>query len=387
MQSDKHIRGRVRRLLDVMAENLLISVMTLVVVFVFVLLPLSFSRFNTAQTMREQYNLMDAYFAISNRIANERPYRYASNEVIVVDIAGIYDRERLADILEMTYMAKPRVLGLDVFFENRNSEEADNRILRVVADQKVVSPVILSQADPEAITSFWNASLPFYMNNIHHNSGFVNVASSGASQTVRAFPKYLSLGKITIPNLDIAIVREASRPSYLKTIERNNDSEYINYSLSSFTSISAESLPYNADLLKDRVVIIGDRSDIADMHLTPLGPRTPGVDIHAMSIATMLEDKYINVMSEFGAWILAFVSIFLLLSILRILKRNSWLSVFCPVIQTLMILVAVFICYMIFVSCGYYVRVVYALLGIGFLDFAYNLYYKIKDVCVKYFSH
>lgn len=361
--------------------------MTLIVVCVFALFPLSLSRFNTAQTMREQYNLMDAYFAISNRIGDERPYRYTSNEVIVVDIANIYDRNELADVIETVCMAEPRVVGLDVFFEEKKDEEADRRIRRSAADQRVISPIILSLGMPEDITSFKGAVLPFYMNDIKDNSGFVNVASSGASQIVRTFPKSLSLGNVDIPNMDIAIVREVSRLSYLKAIERESDVEYINYSLSSFTSISAESLPYNMDLLKDRVVIIGDRADVSDMHVTPLSPRTPGVDIHAMSVATILEEKYINVMSEAGAWILAFVTIFLFLPILRLVKLNSWSSVFCPVIQTLLILISIFFYYIVFASHGYYVKVVYALMGIGFLDFAYNLYYKIKEVCVKLFSH
>ena len=139
-------------------------------------------------------------------------------------------------------------------------------------------------------------------------------------------------------------------------------------------------------MLKNKIVLIGDRGDMSDMHVTPIGARVPGVDIHAMTIATILEGREIDVMSESGAWIFAFLVTMLIIPLMRLLKKNDWTAIFSPVFQTLLIIAAVFICYLIFVSSGYYVRVVYALLAIGFVDLGYNLYLKLKELCVKLLS-
>ena len=153
-----------------------------------------------------------------------------------------------------------------------------------------------------------------------------------------------------------------------------------------YCSFSAASVPYNTDMLKGKIVLVGDRDDSADKHVTAVDARLPGVDIHAMTLATMLDGRYVNVMSEFGAWLLAFFVIFFFLPLIKLAKKNEWTSVFCPVFQTLLIILAIFLCYVIFVSFGYYIRVVYALLGIGFIELGYNLYIKLKGLCVRFFS-
>ena len=77
----KHrIHTKMKQFFQSVADNLAAAVLTLLVVLLFVLFPLSFSRFNTVQTMREQYNLMDTYFMISNHLGQKKPYRPTSSE-------------------------------------------------------------------------------------------------------------------------------------------------------------------------------------------------------------------------------------------------------------------------------------------------------------------
>lgn len=387
MKTGLHKGGNAGRVFKVMADSAAASAMTLIVVLVFILFPLSFSRFNTAQTMREQYNLMDAYFTISNHVGKTHPYHNTSREIVVVDIRDIYDRDTLADLLTTIVSAKPLAVGLDVMFEQRKSERADSVIAAVAALPEVVSPVILSSEDRNEDASFVKASMPFYMTDLKRNAGFVNVAASGASQTCRFFARTLRLGNTHVPNFDLAILRAVSPSAFEDEMDRGTDVEYINYNLSSFSIFSAASVPYNLDLLKGKVVLVGDRGDLADQHVTPVGARVPGVDIHAMTLATMLEDRHVDVMSEFGAWVLAFLVTLAIMPVIRLMRRNEWTSMFYPVLQTLLIVAAVFVCYLIFVSYGYYVRVVYALLAIGFIDFGNNLYLKLKGLCGRLLSH
>lgn len=143
-----------KRLFNVMADNALASAVTLLVVFVFILFPLSFSRFNTAQTMREQYNLMDAYFTISNHVGKSRPYHNTRHDIVIVDIKDIYDRDELADIVSMVVASEPSAVGLDVMFDQRKSERADSVLSALAALPNVVSPVILVSERLETVPLF-----------------------------------------------------------------------------------------------------------------------------------------------------------------------------------------------------------------------------------------
>lgn len=386
MKLKLHIGDKAKRLFKVMADNASASAMTLFVVFVFILFPLSFSRFNTAQTMREQYNLMDAYFTISNHVGKSRPYHNTRHDIVIVDIKDIYDRDELADIVSMVVASEPSAVGLDVMFDQRKSERADSVLSALAALPNVVSPVILVSERLGNGPSFSGATLPFYMSDIRSNAGFVNVATSGATETCRYYTAALKLGNVEVPGFDMALIRTVSPSVYEEVVGRDVFSGFINYSLSSYSVFSADALPYNKDMLKNKIVLIGDRGDMSDMHVTPIGARVPGVDIHAMTIATILEGREIDVMSESGAWIFAFLVTMLIIPLMRLLKKNDWTAIFSPVFQTLLIIAAVFICYLIFVSSGYYVRVVYALLAIGFVDLGYNLYLKLKELCVKLLS-
>ena len=367
-------------------ENLSATAVTMVIVLIFVLFPLSFSRFNTIQTMREQYNLMDTYFSISNHIGQKKPYRPISNQIIIVDIKDVYNRDSLAHLFKSIVSAGPKAIGLDVFFDERKSEYADSILSKITSLPHVVSPFMLKDEILGEDKTFATLQTSFYMDTLSPNSGFVNLATSGANETCRIFSKTLTFDGKQVDNFDMALLKVISESDYTMAMKRAQNDEYINYSLSSYSVFSAEAISSNLDILKDKIILIGDREDISDKHVTAVNARMPGVDIHAMTLATMLNGRYVDTMSEFGAWVLAFFAIFLFLPFIRLIKKNEWTSIFCPILQTLLIISAIFLCYVIFVSCGYYVRVVYALLGIGFIELGFNLYIKLKDLCVRLFS-
>lgn len=369
-----------------LADNFASSAVTLFIVFVFVLFPLSFSRFNTFQAMREQYDLMDTYFTISNRIGQKKPYRPISNGIVIVDIKDVYDRDTLADLIATVVSAEPKAVGLDVLFEERRSDRADSILTQISLLPNVISPVMLDRSPVGQDRMFSGLQTSFYMEEPGRNAGFVNLGTSGASEACRIFAKRLLSPYGEMDNFDMALLRVVSQQDYTLALERETNEEYINFSLSSYSVISAQAVSCNLDLLKGKVVLVGDRDDLADKHVTAVDARLPGVDIHAMTLATMLDGRYVNVMSESGAWLLAFIVIFCFIPLVSLAKKNDWTSIFCPVFQTLLIILAVFLCYVIFVSTGYYVRVVYALLGIGFIELGYNLYFKLKGLCVRLFS-
>lgn len=382
MKLKLHIGDKAKRLFKVMADNASASAMTLFVVFVFILFPLSFSRFNTAQTMREQYNLMDAYNTIYNLVTEKRPFVRTSDEIVIVDISDMYDRSDLARMLKSVVDASPKVIGLDVTFYERKDEVADALLDSLASLPKVISPCLLMYEEEDR---FFHVAKTSFYNDSHDcpNVGFVNVELLGATRVCRTFSPKMYCGEDSVMNFAALVAKIASLEAYEGLLARSHPSEYINYDRTGFTDISAFYVEENTGMLEGKIVLIGDKEDLADRYMTPIDASQPGVEIHAHVVDTILHDKYIDVMSEPTAWILAYLVIFLAIPFNALLRRNTWTSLFIPVFQTFLILVSVFVGYWIFASCHYYVRVVYAMLGIGFMEVGVGLYNKLKLLIFK----
>lgn len=371
-----------KRLFNVMADNALASAVTLLVVFVFILFPLSFSRFNTAQTMREQYNLMDAYNTIYNQVTEQRPVVRTNEQILIVDISGIYDRRQLAQMLKDVMDASPKAVGLDVTFYERKDSLGDRILDSLASLPNVVSPCLLQFEEDDM--HFLAGNVSFYVDSLSQpNLGFVNVELTGATQVCRTFCPRMYCSGMPMDNFAVLVAKEASENACRRLYDRRNEREYINYDRTGFTDISGLYVKECRDMIKDKIVLIGDKQDVADWFVTPMEPRQPGVEIHAHVIDTVINEKYIDVMSEAGAWMLAYIMVFLFIPFNALLKRNAWTALFIPVFQTLLILACVFVGYWIFVSFGYYVRVVYAMLALGVMEVGSGLYWKFKGLILK----
>ncbi len=366
----------------------LISLIVTGIAGLFILLPFSFSLFNTSQTLREQYSLIDAYHSIYNSIDNSNPSVKLSNDIVIIDIKDIYDRTELADILAAIHAAHPKAIGLDVTFYEKKDSAADAVISRVAAQENVITPCALLYETGTDTREFENMKTSFYVDSLPDDRiGFVNIDLAGSTMTCRYFIPEMSYRNERIPNFAVAVAETASPQMYDALEERGNDREYINFDRTAFLSIDAAAVAENMDLLTDKIVLVGDKGDLADQYVTPMDSRQPGVEIHAHAIDTIIHGKFIDIMPEAGAWFLAFCITFLLLPLMDMLHRNEWTAIFIPLVQTVLIFIAVFIGYQIFVSQHYYIKIIYTILAIGFMDVGTGLYRKTKSSILKKKNH
>lgn len=82
------------------------------------------------------------------------------------------------------------------------------------------------------------------------------MATSGATETCRYYTTALKLGNVEVPGFDMALIRTVSPSVYEEVVGRDVFSGFINYSLSSYSVFSADALPYNKDMLKNKIVLI-----------------------------------------------------------------------------------------------------------------------------------
>jgi hypothetical protein len=67
--------------------------MTLSFVWLTIIFPLSFERFNAAQNIYEQYNLIDTYFTINEK---GKYTTLKEDDIVIVDISGVNNCDSLA---------------------------------------------------------------------------------------------------------------------------------------------------------------------------------------------------------------------------------------------------------------------------------------------------
>ncbi len=373
--------GRIiRRGVAPWGDYALISLATMALVFLFMLIPLSFARFNTAQNLREQYELTDAFFTIFHN--GRRAYAAVDERIVIVDVGGMQDRDSVATLLGRIERMEPGAIGVDLIFREAEEPAADARLeARIVDNPRVVTAVWLTGRDG---AGSFTSCLDSFFGSDPARRGFANLETEGTLGVCRSFSPWLTLDGEKVPGFTTALLRTVSPERYAQLEKRSpRKRNLINFNAGPPLIVDARQVDAAADLLRGRVVLVGEVSSTSDVHPTPIDQRMSGVEIHAYTLATMLHGRYIGQMSEAGAWVMALLSVFLLLPLLRLVKRNEWLRISIPVIQLLLILAAIFIGYWLFVRYGYYVRFIYTLLGIGFAETVGNYYFKIRETIKK----
>ncbi len=376
------MKGFLHKLLD----YTLVAMTTLAVVGLFLLLPMSFSRFNISQSLREQYDLIDVYTTIHNQIGRKHQMLKSSAEIIIVNTGGIHSRQELADIIAEVDAASPEVIGLDIMFLQDSHDSAAARLSSIIrSSTRIISPATLEDETGDYTNIFNSISCPFYASPEDNNLGFINIELMGKSETCRTFTAWMYHNERKVGSMPLMMVKTADPERYAEI--KDNKRKYINYKRSAITTVDAASLEGNTDLLKDRIVLIGDITEISDQHSSPLSYRTSGVEILAHTVSTILNDSHIRKMNEFGAWLIAFLVCLAFVPLINWLRRNEWVAIFIPMIQTLLILLFIFFNYLIFANCNYYIQILYIMLAIGFSDLGNSLYFKVKGLILKKIRH
>jgi CHASE2 domain-containing sensor protein len=358
----------------------IISLMTLGLVQFTILFPLSFERFNVAQNIFEQYNLVDTYFTIHENGGNSEQL---DSTIVIVNMDGCSDRDTIAKYIDMIRSASPKAIGIDVHFANPY-DCSDTNLVQVLSE---TPNLVVVNALDFLLDDSWNQfqeKQESFSECIDKplNSGFSNLTvDSGYALSCRKFADYMFCNQDTVKSFASVIAQTVMPNEYETLIRRKKETEYINYNNPGFEKIRAtdtETLSKQLYLLSNKIVLFSDLSDSDDKHITPINPQMSGIEIHAYILSTIKNENYINQMTEPVAWILAFFLIMLLVSFKYWLSgKNEWLSILMPVFQAIIILSGIFTGYCLFTECHYYIPVIRILIGMAIVGFPYDLYYKI----------
>lgn len=238
-------------------------------------------------------------------VANDRAERVLDENVVIVSVDGC-NRAEMARALDDIDFCGPAAVGLDVAFNAPSDPESDPLPESLSACENLIMPLELNE-NGEIVYSYYDSI-------VNPSAGFacINIQGDKKSRTtVREFCTSFKINGENIPSLPTALVSLADAEAVALLKSRNNPDEAINYVSRDFLIIPYDSvIDHEADI-EGRIVLVGKIKDVADTHSTPIDNFTPGLVIHAYTIATILSDDYTRRLSSFEMYLMAFLLCFL----------------------------------------------------------------------------
>lgn len=373
-----HKRGRiVANILQALGITLLAFLLSSVI-----MQPFSFSAATLiSNNQSNDFDISDFY----NIIADSRAVRSVDRDITILDIADA-TREDLAAVLDALPAYEPAVVGLDVMFDKPHDD--DSFLFEAIDNLPQMVMLVDMDADKErnsstfhlGETSFFHGRLAGY------SFGASNLPTKNAGGVVREFrPWYPTSQGDTIPSFAVAVAMKADANAVDVLRSRGRETELINFPSRSFRSVYWEDLPYNADLIRDHILLIGDLNNAADRHATPPRHDMPGIEIHARALSTILSGDYITPIPGVWNYIIAFLLCFLL-AFTHLMLPAEFKALALRIVQLVLLYLVIVIGYHYFIDNKIVINFSYTLLMLTFVLFACDIWLGAKGV-QKYFKN
>lgn len=246
------------------------------------------------------FRLSDFY----NIVADNSDVRELDPDVVIVSIDDC-SRGQIAEAIEQIDYCAPRAVGLDLFF-NYPSGDDEGLVGAIEACEGLVLPLHLVYDASEGYFRPMGGSF-FYDRMAGKEFGAVNLAGNNVQSVIREFRPQFPCPNDTIPSFAAAIARKTDPAAYQRLLERVCEYEQIYYPSREFEVIPASEILDNQHLLHNKIVLVGTVGDLPDKHVTPIEYQMSGVMIHAYTISTILEGRYVSETSDAADWTVAVV--------------------------------------------------------------------------------
>lgn len=222
------------------------------------------------------------------------------------------ERQLLADLINAIDATKPAAIGVDFVIDRPTETAKDAAFLAAVRDAK--APVVLGAVDEPAPREGEGKSFQSdYLAKANRSAGHLYFDKPHKSLVIGDHVvRLMAKPSLSRTHKDLFADQLAQKAgSYPKP-----KSEYISWLLQpkdrteTFLTLSAEqvlgrsggpALPI-ADMLRDRIVLIGGNFSDRDQHLIPLsvtdGRRYPGLFVHAQILAQIMDERSLSTLSK-----------------------------------------------------------------------------------------
>jgi len=337
----------------------------------------------------------------------------ASDDIVVVNIANS-NRDRLAIMIDILEQHDPAVIGVDVTLNTPHPYSKDS-LLEVVLS-KYDNVVLGSELRlPNLETGLFDTLLlPAPRLAQHADFGFVNLLTNAANQDdVKSCRDFLTRQQVKgLKEMQYAFpVKLAAYKDSVKTqrfLDRGNDIETINYKgnvmdfgrsefgtrFFALDTLDVYMENFSSDLIKDRVIImcymgryLGDQQIRTDLYYTPLNrhyvgkaePDMFGGVIHANIVSMILEEDYIDSMSEVAGVFIAILACLIIVFFFKVIygALPEWYDGITKVVQLFIVIGLSILMIWLFHSFNYKVNLTLTVIIIALAGDSIEVYHGV----------
>jgi len=231
----------------------------------------------------EEFSLSDLYYE-AKWAGKEQPEK--SQQITLVDITPMHSRAKIAELLERIDSCGPAVVGVDVIFEDFGFDPLADSILQTTVPKLKNAVFAYKLTDyKEEEHTFKSTVHSFFTDKTAVDTGYVNTVGGLYTTCLRYLSVNRNLQGKSVKSFTAAVA-EKDMPGCLPANDANK--YFINYAHKDFPVVSCDSVPFNAKLIKNRIVLIGTLNSEEDMHVTPIG-KIPGLKVQAYSVQTLID--------------------------------------------------------------------------------------------------
>ena len=276
-----------------------IALLSFLSVGVFALIAVNLSFLNPIAQAVRTFSLTDMYY----QALIENPD--TSRAITVVDMSELYTRSEVAALLYDIENAHPKVVGVDITFQDKRTDLQGNDMLVDIA--KTYSNIVFAFYRQNIQNNEQKEVHSFFADSIHVTEGFTDMPRGLYGVMKRKVPLAgESEGKLC-HSFSSAVVNKFEEKDIvpLQAKELN-----INYRPTFFRIVKHDEVWAHPEYLEGRIVLLGGTNRLEDMHDTPLG-KMAGTVLLAYSIQTLLENKEVEPLPV--GW-LALISFFIVVA-------------------------------------------------------------------------
>lgn len=296
----------------------------------------------------ELSNDISDYYILANRGIGKK--HLSSKDICIVFIDSVKTRSQIANVLTEILKCDPKVIGLDVQFPHAGNEDEDSLLRDAVlqCDNKLIQTFTGHSLNDGRLFDVIDSS--FFVTAIEPLSfGFDNITSMETNPRNRKLLLQAKYG-----NQEFSSFAKLLYEKYSGEQIKDNTIRVL-YNPTRFNPIrDVNSINKYADLLKDKIVLIGDEDNYSDRHLTPIGI-IPGVEIHAHVIDSLLHIGDNREMPIIVTWIIAFFTS-LLFSIILLISKLYWGgydNLIIRLLQIVFLIICLITCSIIYINHNY----------------------------------
>ncbi len=243
-------------------------------------------------------------------VADDRAVSTLDEDIAIVPVDG-FTRREMARVIDDIDFCEPAAVGLDIAFAPPSNPEDDPLAESLAQCPTLVMPIRVSN-DSDGMHPI---HLSYYDDIVEPAGGFgaVNIQGDAkARSTVREFTRIFDTKEGPVTSFPAALIAMGRPETAKKLSERPVKDEYINFASRKFDIVDPEEILDNPDLVKGKIVLIGKMQNAGDLHVTPLDNFTPGLLIHAYTLATMISGDFIRELTPFESYAVAAIICFLI---------------------------------------------------------------------------